>query len=398
MREIVDRDTPAAMTGRHRLMAAMRGETVDRPPIWLREGFPLITGPAEAGDFHRGWQADPVYRELFDYVAPHAAAIENWGCPSLNRYLMVPPDALASRTLEQTPERRRSLVTIATPRGELTELCEHRRGMANLGGWKLKRPVEGREDLLKLASVPFEVRPEDVERGLESYRAARRRTGQRGVLRLNLPSPMIAVSHVMSLEDFLAFSVTDGVLFHEQLEEITARVLAVLEALWAEGDLDTTVNLGGSEQCTPPMMRPEAFDEFVVPYDGPIIAWLHRRGVPVNMHCHGKVRHALECMVRMGVDATDPVEPPPAGDVTYAEARAVAGDDLTLVGNLEFDELEYAEPEAIRRRVAGILSHGRRRLILAASAGPISPVSPRLADNYRAWIDAALELTEAAQR
>ena len=109
------------------------------------------------------------------------------------------------------------------------------------------------------------------------------------------------------------------------------------------------------------------------------------------MHCHGKVSHALGCMMAMGVDATDPVEPPSAGDVTYAQARDIAGDRLTLMGNLEFDELEHASPEIIRRRVREVLSHGNRRLILAASAGPLSAMTPRLADNYRAWIDTALE-------
>jgi uroporphyrinogen-III decarboxylase len=27
------------MTGKQRLLAAIKGESVDRPPLWLREGF-----------------------------------------------------------------------------------------------------------------------------------------------------------------------------------------------------------------------------------------------------------------------------------------------------------------------------------------------------------------------
>ena len=151
------------------------------------------------------------------------------------------------------------------------------------------------------------------------------------------------------------------------------------------------MNFGGAEQCTPPMMAPEAFDEFVVPYDGRIIARLKEYGIGVNMHCHGKVRHALECMKAMGVDSTDPVEPPDSGDVTYGEAREIAGDKLTLVGNFEFDELEYATPQKIKARVREIAAYGPERLVLGASAGPISRVTPELAGNYKAWIDAALE-------
>ena len=61
------------------------------------------------------------------------------------------------------------------------------------------------------------------------------------------------------------------------------------------------------------------------------------------------------------------------------------------MGNLEWDELAFAEPEQIRARVREILALGDCRLILAASAGPISAITPHIAENYRAWIDTALE-------
>ena len=138
-------------------------------------------------------------------------------------------------------------------------------------------------------------------------------------------------------------------------------------------------------------MAPESFDGFIVPYDGKIIARLKEIGIPVNMHCHGKVGYALKKMIEMGVDASDPVEPPPSGNVTYAEAREITAGKLTLVGNLEFDELENMDSGYIRKRVQEILSLGRERLILGASAGPLNAVTPRLAGNYKTWIDTCLE-------
>jgi uroporphyrinogen-III decarboxylase len=129
----------------------------------------------------------------------------------------------------------------------------------------------------------------------------------------------------------------------------------------------------------------------VVPYEGRLIQWLKERGKLVTVHCHGKVAHALGCMVEEGADGTDPVEPPPAGDCTYEEAREIVGDRLTLMGNLEWDRLEYGTPEEISAQVREILIHGNRRLVLGASAGPISAVTPRLVTNYKAWVDTALE-------
>ena len=82
--------------------------------------------------------------------------------------------------------------------------------------------------------------------------------------------------------------------------------------------------------------------DYVMPYDGALIRTLKQHDILVQCHCHGKVRHAVKGMIE------------------------------------------------IRTRVEEILSHGSRRLILGASAGPISAITPQLAANYKAWIDAAL--------
>ena len=73
---------------------------------------------------------------------------------------------------------------------------------------------------------------------------------------------------------------------------------------------------------------------FVTSYDGRIIRRLKDYGVPVLMHCHGKVRAALPEMIRMGVDAKEPVEPPPAGDVTIEEAKDIAGNYKTWIDTI----------------------------------------------------------------
>ena len=378
------------MTPKERFSAAMRGDPVDRPPIWLREGFPIVQGPAGEDDFRNCWQADPLYRELYKYVRPHVVADHPWKIPCVNRFLMVPPRYIRAQEERISTRRRRTYIRVKTGKGELTQIVEHWRGVAT--GWVIKPLIESREELKALADVPFDIDRADIDCALNNYRRASREAGDAAVLRFGLPSPIVAISGCMTLEMFLELSLLERRWFTELESEITRRIECVIEALFAKGDLDTTANFGGSEQCTPPLMPPEAYDELVVPFDGPLIRNLRQRKVPVNVHCHGKVRHALRCMRDMGVDATDPVEPPPAGDVTYAEARQIVDGRVTLVGNFAFDELESAEPHRIRERVKQLLSHGTDRLILGASAGPLSSVSQRLVDNYKAWIDAALEL------
>jgi uroporphyrinogen-III decarboxylase len=378
------------MTGKERMMAALKGEPVDRVPIWLREGFPIAQPFPKADDFTRGWQWEETYQDLFRHVSPHADVIRSWGLGGWsNRFLMVPPNRIQTKETMVTPDVKRIEGIIDTPRGKLTFVNEQRKGFQT--AWHVKPLVESVQDLKKLAEVPFEFDPLDIEPFVGEQHRVYKEVGDRGVLRLGLSSPMVAISGCMKLEMFLEMSVTQKALYHELLGEITRRNLLLIDAVFKDRSLDTTVNLGGSEQCTPPLMTPRAFDEFVVPYDGQLVRRLKEYGVLVNCHCHGKIRHALRCMVEMGLDSTDPVEPPPAGDVTFAQAREIADDKITLIGNLEFDELCFSEPSHIRKRVKEILEQGKDRLILGSSAGPVSAVTPQLADNYRAWIETALE-------
>lgn len=382
------------MTGKERLTAALKGEPVDRVPIWLREGFPVSEPLAEADDFANGWQADPLYRALYADISPYIDDIRNWTPFGgwANRFLMVPPENIHSEIVQVSADLKRQEGVIDTPRGPLTFANEFRRGFNT--SWHVKTPVETLDDLQKLAEVPWTFDDTGfLERALSHYRPAYEELGDRGVLRCWLSSPIVCISGCMKLETFLEFSLTQKALFHELLQEITRRSKVLIDALFGQAEFDTTFCLGGSEQCTPPLMPPQSFDEYVVPYDGPLVKKVSDYGISTNCHCHGKIRHALQCMVDMGIDATDPVEPPPAGNVTYAEAREIADGRITLEGNFEFDELCFRDPPYIRERVREMLSDGTRRLILGASAGPLSRINKRLAANYRAWIDEALTLS-----
>lgn len=373
------------MTGRERMWNAITGGPVDRPPIWLREGFDFHQPPANADHFALGWQADPVYRELWEFAREVCDQRIGWSPGGhFNRWLGIAPRHIHSTSHQITPDLREVHTTIHTPGGPLTAVSRQHRGESTV--WHIKYPVESLADLQNLRSLPFEVAPVN----LAGYERTLEAVGDTGVLCLGLSSPWVAFSTCMSFEQALIWSATESVLVHDVLNEITERALACLEAVLVR-PLDTIANIGGCEQCTPPMMAPDAFAEYVTPYDGRLAARLNQAGIPVNCHCHGRVRAALPELVRMGCAATDPVEPPfGGGDLTMAEARALVGDRLTLCGNLQFDELEHSPPERVRERVREILATGTRRLVLAASAGPISRITPRMAANYRAWIEEAL--------
>jgi len=237
--------------------------------------------------------------------------------------------------------------------------------------------------------VPFEVIPANYS----SYERTAEMLGDRGVLCLGVSSPWVVFATCMSFELALMWSVTERQMVHEILSEITERILACLKVIFSRS-LDTVANIGGSEQCTPLMMSPNAYAEFVTPYESQIVAFLKEQNVPANCHCHGRISGALSEMIKSGFVSTDPVEPPDLGgdgDVTIAQAREIVGDQLTLCGNLQFDELERSTPEQIRARVREIIDTGKHRLVLAASAGPTSAMTPSMMTNFRAWVEEAVE-------
>jgi len=380
------------MTGKQRMRAAMLGEEVDRVPIWLREGFDLHRPIPDVEHFSQGWKAEPDYVALMDFAREHCDMLVGWSPGGhFNRTLGIPPHAIRHETEHVDANTRRTHTTIDTPTGRLTSIHESHRGVAT--SWQVKYPVESLADLEKLRSVPFEVVPVSYA----AYDRGRQALGDRGVMCLGVSSPWVVMSTCMPFELALMWSTAERALVHELLAEITRRFRACLAAVFAR-PLDTVANMGGSEQCTPPIMSPGAYAEFVTPYDGQIVAFLKERNIPVNCHCHGRVAGALREMVKMGFDSTDPVEPAGLGgdgDVSMAEAREIVGGELTLCGNLQYDELERSSPQQIRARVREIIDTGKRRLVLAASAGAISRMTPRMIANYHAWISEAIEYGRA---
>ena len=377
------------MTGRERLFAAMRGEAVDRVPIWLREGFELYDDLPAEDDFRDDWKLDCVYRDLCDYVAPYIDHFVPWNIGATNRFLMIPPDAII-RTGEHRKGDTLSVEGhIRAPGRDLPFRTEWRRH--NNNGWMTVHPVQSLADLQLVAEIPFTLDTRRIDIAVESYKRAGDLAGNRGIPLFGISSPIVIVSGLMGLEFFLELSITEKPFLHTLLEEITRRQLEVLRYALSKGPFETAMNIGGSEQCTPPLMAPEAFDEYVVPYDAPFVELCKEHGIPVNVHCHGKIRHALKGMREMGVDATDPVEPPPAGDLDFHEAQRISGGEITLRGNLEYNEFTHLTPPQIRDRVKDILADGNRRIILSTSAGPNTYITRHIADNYRAFVDAALE-------
>ncbi len=379
------------MTGRERIKAALAGRAVDRPPLNLGSSFHLHTRlPDDV--FLWGWTRERRFLELREYARPWCDSYLGFEPPLFNRYMMVSSNRIRTEVVQASPDKRIIKGTISLPGGDVFYEDHETAGFAT--DWHMITPGDDRKALDRMIDAPFEVCEESVDKTIELFNALDADLCDNGYPQIFLPSPAVAISHCMHLENFLELCFVEPETVRDYCKEITRRISLCVGALFSRQKLDCAVVFGGSEQFTPPMMRPQSFDDFVVPYEGALVRQLKRYGTPLDCHCHGKVAYAIRRIVEMGYDATNPVEPPPQGDLSIREARQAVGDKLTLIGNIEFVEIEHGEPDAIRRRVREIIATGERRLILTDAALQLrQAVTERMDANYRAWIDEYAALT-----
>jgi uroporphyrinogen-III decarboxylase len=235
--------------------------------------------------------------------------------------------------------------------------------------------------------VPFRFDKPD----LKPFFQQRERLSERGVAQVGISTPMVSVSHLFQFGQFLEWCLSERALIEKLIATCFERICVKLEHLLQNG-VGPIFWIGGSEQATPPMMSPKLYDEFVVKYDGQLMQLIHKYGGIVHVHCHGKISGIFDRLLEMGVDMLDPVEPPPQGDIEMGEAKLRADGRITLMGNIEFVDLEFATPGQIEEKVKRALCEGGlQHTILYPSATAISRLSDAHRDNAIRYIEAGVK-------
>ena len=205
-------------------------------------------------------------------------------------------------------------------------------------------------------------------------------------------SPVVCVAGMMPREMFLALCVTDLPLLRDLAAVCMERTLAVMAVVLADDNVDY-VWIGGCEWVTPPMAGPKVYDELVQPFERAIIERAHAAGAIAHVHCHSNIRSTLELVIERGADFLEPCEPPPDGDITFAEAKAIAAGRITLGGNVEARVLECEDVDAVERACRAAFEGGKERMVFQTTAGPYCEMTPRMVANYHRLIDVWEELS-----
>lgn len=367
------------MNPRDRLLSTMRGGTADRVPLHL-PGFECTTREALPK------MQDPRRREIAERIA-HLMHFEVQIPSCINRHFITPGQRIRTEAKVLPNGQRETHGVIDTPKGELTYVLAWDPVIKT--GWTVEYPVETMEDIEKIRSVPWE-----LPRGLKppEQEALPDEFAERGVVRTGISSPFVCVAGMMRYERFLELCATHLGLIEELTQVCLQRTLDCLEVLLSKPGIEY-VWLGGSEWITPPMGSPAMYDALVQEQERQIIEYVHTHSnAVVHIHCHGRVRHALDRTIERGADYLEPVEPPPDGDITMAEAKERAAGRITLGGNIECRILCNESEETVEAATRAAFEGRKERFILRSTESPSPVLAERESRNYLRVIDVWEEL------
>jgi len=257
--------------------------------------------------------------------------------------------------------------------------------------WTTEHLLKNTSDVEAYLQLPDDVFAEQID--VRRLVAEDEDLGDRGIVMVDTEDPICAAASLFDMATFLTIALTEPTLLHRLLEKLARPLYARTERVSASfpGHL---WRVYGPEYAAEPFLPPRLFREYVTCYTGPLVKMIKEHGGFARIHCHGRIGAILDQICEMDADATDPVEPPPQGDVQLGDVRRAYGDQLVLFGNIEISDIESMEPAAFRRVVERALAEGTqgrgRGFVLMPSSAPNGrAITSRTIQNYETMVELA---------
>jgi len=384
------------MTRKERLLATMRGETVDRPAVNFYEIGGFIVNPEDKDPYNV--YNSPDWRALLEMADNQTDIIRMMSPVRQNSHMAWEHDKheseieryLKSEEWEEGDSRFHR-ITYEIKGRKLTALTRRQKHLDTI--WTTEHLIKDREDVLAYLDLPDEVFSETFDCAplfLED-----KKLGDRGLVMIDTEDPVCAVASLFPIEEFALFAFMEADLCHKLLEK-HARIIQARTEKISELMPGFLWRIYGPEYVTPPFFPANLFDDYVVKYDAPMIEAIHANGGFARVHVHGNVKEVIPAIVDMGADAIDPLEPPPHGNLELAEARKLYGDKLVLFGNIEIADIENMPTDQFRKVVQKSIEDGTRGegrgFVLMPSASPYGrDISDLTLANYSKMVNQVMK-------
>jgi uroporphyrinogen decarboxylase len=339
----------ATMTGRERLMAAVRHEEPDRVPICPRIQFAWL-------DPDRSHRLEELYTPAIDPMETLGPVTPNYLISYPDQYDL--PGVRVETTRYAEDEYEVVERVFYTPAGRLSDRTKippsgREYGMSP-NPMKTEFLVKSRDDVPALRYILPQIT------GNYDHAVARKaELGDRGVVMVNIYSELCQqAGEARNMQDLMADYYLDRPLFDELLAIFQERTMAeakgVLEAgvEWIfHNSYFNSVSAGWS---------PTIFQEVFVPNIRAVVDLAHSYGGYVDYYDDGHLAKTMGIIADCGVDVLETCTPPPMCDFDLREAKVKIGDRVTLKG---YVDLLYVvmrgTPELVERTVAEAMEIGK---------------------------------------
>lgn len=310
------------MTGRERLLAALDGKCPDRLPVTthhLMEYFldTYMDGSDNQTFFHK-MGLDPIF--WVDDLVYTKEQQESW--------------QIRQEEIND-PKYRTVRYTIHTPAKDLTMVLQRNRYTQ----WLVEHPLKEKEDIEILARYMPSPRAgqETVNRGAEEHPDCLIRGTVPCFDLFGQPGCWQDLACIFGIQDLIMETFDDPQWVKEALGILQKRKLDYIATL--DGCRYDILELGGGDASTT-VISPGIFDEFVAPFDAPLVSAVQEKGIRVVYHTCGGMMPILENIADMGVNAMETFTPVDmGGDADLAEAKRRIGARVCMIGG--FDQFHY---------------------------------------------------------
>ncbi|MCD6563976.1 MAG: hypothetical protein J7K23_08715 [Thermoproteales archaeon] len=368
------------LSSRERLLRILQGEDVDRVPISLYE----------FDGFYDNWIHNyPEYVEILEYAKGKTDKMYFWAPSSEKPVLFY--GVIDKEDINRISwEKKGSVYTktiLNTPKGILSSIIRQDKGVHT--SWTIKHLCEDEADAKKILSIPYKPwRPK-----IDSFFELDKKLVDSGIIMGSIPDALCLTVELFGLSRFIKMFIRRRELIFELMDFFHERIYNYLKHLLQNGAV-TLYRIVGPEYATPPFLHPKNFEHLVVSYDIELVDLIHKYNGFARLHSHGKVRKVLPYIKNMEIDAIDPLEPPPDGDIELREARKILGSDIVLIGNIEERLFEIGTKEVIEKYVAKAIREGASNggFILCPTAMPLTtPLKKEIKENIIHYIDCGLK-------
>lgn len=353
----------------------------------MPDRVPVSTYELCARNSHSFENKEPSYAKMMAFIRENTDAIAMWNLTDNARWAF--SAFQAEQTVEQYDENGYHVAhtVLHTPGGDLSHTAKRTDDVMTV--WNVEHLCKDTGDIDALLALPFE----PVRYSADDYPRILSEVGEGGVIMASLADPICVAMELMEFGEATVWALTEPEHFQATLDELHRRSMINLKASLELQPVDL-YRICGPEYCTPPYLSPAHFKRFVYPYLCEMVDLIHSYGSKARIHSHGRIGQVLDMILDTGADAIDPCEGPPDGDITLAEVKAKTAGRMCIFGNLQLKLLEHATPREVEAAVRDCMTAAKEggRYVIMPTSSPINiPLSPVTEENYRVFIETAME-------